>query len=81
MKIRDSYNTALIEQKAFVTEEIIDKGLGFDVTIRVEKEALDTKPKEDNGNSKWTSPENNVLEPHEELEYTIKLFNPSMKRR
>ena len=75
------YNTALIEQKAFVTEEIIDKGLGFDVTIRVEKEALDTKPKEDNGNSKWTSPENNVLEPYEELEYTIKLFNPSTKEK
>ena len=75
------YNTALIEQKAFVTEEIIDKGLGFDVTIRVEKEALDIKPKEDNGNSKWTSPENNVLEPYEELEYTIKLFNPSTKEK
>ena len=74
------YNTAYVKQPDFLPEDVTDEGLGFDVSVRIEKENVDIAPEGSKGTdiSQWLDPENKVLEPFEELRYTIKLFNPSV---
>lgn len=74
------YNTAYVKQPDFLPEDVTDEGLGFDVSVRIEKENVDIAPEgsKDTDISQWLDPENKVLEPFEELRYTIKLFNPSV---
>mgnify|MGYP002583633109 FL=1 len=71
------YNTAYIKQPDFLPEDVTDEGLGFDVSVRIEKDRFDLEP-EDKELQKWTHENNNVLEVYEELKYVIKLFNPSV---